>query len=308
MAVYEIGNYIHDMRVERGYSQEELCFGICSVGNLSKIENGMRLPNRKTVEAFTQRLGCREVFLQYSSREEMRQIEICSQITQKIENYEYEGLEELIEQFENTIAKGDVLNSQYCRFTKAILNQQKTSDWERGIQELKEILRMTKPKEMDWKEILKGPFTYNEMVILINIARDYGKLGKRQNAIEILYGLKKYMDTHMIDMEEKIQKYPMILFGLSNLLLDERKYQEVVELCNQGIAISKESGRPCLLPKFLSNKGFALLELQKKEQAKESLIKGYCAFYALENKKQCRRLGAYLKENLGMESIVLCER
>ena len=129
MAVYEIGNYIHDMRVERGYSQEELCFGICSVGNLSKIENGMRLPNRKTVEAFTQRLGCREVFLQYSSREEMRQIEICSQITQKIENYEYEGLEELIEQFENTIAKGDVLNSQYCRFTKAILNQQKTSDW-----------------------------------------------------------------------------------------------------------------------------------------------------------------------------------
>lgn len=240
MAVYEIGNYIHDMRVERGYSQEELCFGICSVGNLSKIENGMRLPNRKTVEAFTQRLGCREVFLQYSSREEMRQIEICSQITQKIENYEYEGLEELIEQFENTIAKGDVLNSQYCRFTKAILNQQKTSDWERGIQELKEILRMTKPKEMDWKEILKGPFTYNEMVILINIARDYGKLGKRQNAIEILYGLKKYMDTHMIDMEEKIQKYPMILFGLSNLLLDERQYQEVVELCNQGIAISKE--------------------------------------------------------------------
>lgn len=88
MAVYEIGNYIHDMRIERGYSQEELCFGICSVGNLSKIENGTRMPNRKTVEAITQRLGCREAFLQYSSREEMKQVEICSQIVQKITNYD----------------------------------------------------------------------------------------------------------------------------------------------------------------------------------------------------------------------------
>ena len=63
MAVYEIGNYIHDMRVERGYSQEELCFGICSVGNLSKIENGTRMPNRKTVEAWLPR-GIFAVFQQ----------------------------------------------------------------------------------------------------------------------------------------------------------------------------------------------------------------------------------------------------
>ena len=296
MAVYEIGNYIRDMRIERGYSQEELCFGICSVGNLSKIENGIRLPNRRTVEAIMQRLGCGDVFLQYSSKEEMKQVEICSQIVQKIANYEYEGLEELVNRFERTITKGDILNSQYCRFTRIILKQREDADWERGSRELEAVLRMTKPNGITMKGILKGLLTYNEMAILINIARDYRKLGKREEALEILYGLKQYMDTHMIDHEEKVQKYPMILFHLSNLLMDEKQYREVVELCDQGISISKENNRFCLFSRLLINRGIALMELQEKEQARKSFLEGYCAFYALGDKRQCKRLQIYLKE------------
>ena len=307
MAVYEIGNYIHDMRVERGYSQEELCFGICSVGNLSKIENGTRMPNRKTVEALTQRLGCGETFLQYSSREEMQQVEICSRIVRKITNYEYEGLEELIDRFERTIAKGDILNSQYCRFTRIIVKQRKNQDWEGAIEELEETLRMTKPNGIAMENILKGLLTYNEMVILINIARAYRKLGRRDKAIEILFGLKQYMDTHMIDRKEKVQKYPMILFNLSNLLLDEHKFSDVVELCNQGIAMSQENNRFCLFPEFLINRGLALLELQEREQAEEALVKGCCALYALGNRTQCERLQTFLKENWQMESVILDE-
>jgi len=301
MAVYEIGNYIHDLRVERGYSQEELCFGICSVGNLSKIENGTRLPNRKTVEAFTQRLGCGEVFLQYSSKEEMKQVELCNRIVQKIANNEYDGLKELIDQFESTIAKGDILNSQYCRFTRIMLKQQEGLEGEKEIEELEETLRMTKPDGIDMETILKGLLTYNEIVILINIAINYRKLGQREQAIKILYGLKHYMDTHMMDKGEKVQKYPMILFNLSNLLMDEGKYGDVVNLCDQGIGMCKENNRFFLFPRFLINRGLALLELQEGEQAKESLIKGYCIFYALDNKKQCERLKIYLKENWQIE-------
>lgn len=301
MAVYEIGNYIHDLRVERGYSQEELCFGICSAGNLSKIENGIRLPNRKTVEALTQRLGCGEVFLQYSSKEEMKQVEICNRIVQKIAYNDYEGLKELVDRFESTITRGDILNSQYCRFARIMLKHQEDKGLEQEIEELEETLRMTKPDGIDMETILKGLLTYNEIVILINIARNYRKLGEREQAIQILYGLKNYMDTHMIDKGEKVQKYPMILFNLSNLLLDEEQFEEAVELCDQGIRMCKENNRFFLFPKFLINRGLALLELQEWEQAKESLIKGYCIFYALDNKKQCERLKIYLKENWQIE-------
>lgn len=296
MAVYEIGNYIHDKRVERGYSQEELCFGICSVGNLSKIENGIRMPNRKTVEAFTQRLGCKEAFLQYSSREEMQQVELCSQIVQKITNYEYEGLKELVDKFENTIAEEDILNSQYCRFTRIMLKQQEEEDWAQGIKELEDTLRMTKPDRIGMKEILQGLLTYNEIIILINIARNYGKLGKREEAIEILCGLKHYMDTHIMDQAEKAQKYLLILFRLSKLFMEKKQYADVVDLCSQGITLSRQNSRFCLFPRFLINKGLALLELKEEEQAKEFLRRGYCAFYALGNEKQCEKLKTFLKE------------
>ncbi len=301
MAVYEIGNYIHDMRVERGYSQEELCFGICSVGNLSKIENGIRMPNRKTVEAFTQRLGCVDVFLQYSSREEMQQAALCSQIVQKITNYEYEGLSELVDRFEHTIAEEDILNSQYCRFTRIMLRQREEENWSQGIRELEETLKMTKPDGIGLKEVLRGLLTYNEIMILINIARNYRKLGKREEAIEILQGLKHYMDTHIMDRAEKAQKYLLVLFQLSRLYLDQKQCEKTVDLCNQGIAMSKENSRFCLFPRFFINKGMALLELEEEEQAKEALQRGYCAFYALGNEKQCERLKTFLKERWKME-------
>lgn len=38
------------------------------------------------------------------------------------------------------------------------------------------------------------------------------------------------------------------------------------------------------------------MELNEREQAKESLLRGYCAFYALGDERQCKRLRVYLKE------------
>ena len=301
MAVYEIGNYIHDMRVERGYSQEELCFGICSVGNLSKIENGIRMSNRKTVEAFIQRLGCRDVFLQYSSREEMQQTELCSQIVQKITNYEREGLAELVDRFEHTIAEEDILNSQYCRFTRIILKQMEEKNWAQGLKELEETLKMTKPDGIGLKEVLKGLLTYNEILILISIARNYRKLGQKEEAIEILQGVKHYMDTHIMDRTEKVQKYLLVLFQLSRLYLDKQQYEKTVEVCDQGIAMSKENNRFWLFPRLFINKGLALLGLNENVQAKEALQRGYCAFYVLGNEKQCQRLKTFLQENWDIE-------
>jgi len=91
--VYEIGSFIRDLRIERGYSQEELCYGICSTGNLSKIENGVRMPSRKTIEALMQRLGCEDVFLQFSSREEMHQEQLCEEIVMRLSAKDFDGLE-----------------------------------------------------------------------------------------------------------------------------------------------------------------------------------------------------------------------
>ena len=57
MASYTIGELIRDARERLHYSQEELCYGICTPSTLSRIENGLQTPGRKTLEGLMQRLG-----------------------------------------------------------------------------------------------------------------------------------------------------------------------------------------------------------------------------------------------------------
>lgn len=301
--VYEIGSFIHDLRVERGYSQEELCFGICSTGNLSKIENGVRMPNRKTIEALMQRLGCEDVFFQFSSREEMYQQQLCKEIVEKLSDKNFKGLEEVLEVFEATISEDDILNSQYCRFTKAMIEQEKGAPAEQVIRELEEALQMTKPGYKKEGVAPKGLLTYNEIVILINIANNYINKDNKK-AIEILSYLKWYMDTHVLDGEERMKKYQVVIFNLSSVLLEEKRYDEVIELCDLGVHTCKESNRLRLFPYFLLNKGLTLLEKGDTEQAKEQLKKGYYVLDAMDNKKECRRLLCYLEENWNINNLL----
>lgn len=44
MSNYLIGDYIRDTRLRRGYTQEQLSFGICTTASLSRIETGAQAP------------------------------------------------------------------------------------------------------------------------------------------------------------------------------------------------------------------------------------------------------------------------
>ena len=81
MATYEIGKRIKKAREECKMTQEELAFGICSPGTLSKIENGVQAPNKKTFEALMQRLGEPEyLYSIHLSREEIREMQLYRKI------------------------------------------------------------------------------------------------------------------------------------------------------------------------------------------------------------------------------------
>ena len=57
MAVYLIGNYLHEARRRRKLTQEELTDGICSPGTLSRIERHSQAPSLGTCKALMERLG-----------------------------------------------------------------------------------------------------------------------------------------------------------------------------------------------------------------------------------------------------------
>ena len=44
MAVYVVGDFLRETRMRKGYTQEEVSYGICTAASLSRIENGAQKP------------------------------------------------------------------------------------------------------------------------------------------------------------------------------------------------------------------------------------------------------------------------
>ena len=63
MAYDTIGDLLRDARERQNYSQEEVCYGICTSSTLSRIENGLQAPGKKLLEGLMEKIGrasCRE--------------------------------------------------------------------------------------------------------------------------------------------------------------------------------------------------------------------------------------------------------
>lgn len=50
MAVYVVGDFLRETRLRKGYTQEEVSYGICTTASLSRIENGAQKPGRLILE------------------------------------------------------------------------------------------------------------------------------------------------------------------------------------------------------------------------------------------------------------------
>jgi len=57
MKINTLGSFLKYYRKKYNFSQEKLCSGICSVGELSQIENGVRVVDSLTAEALLGRIG-----------------------------------------------------------------------------------------------------------------------------------------------------------------------------------------------------------------------------------------------------------
>lgn len=57
MEVYLIGSYLKENRKRLKISQEELCYDLCEVSTLSRIERGLQIPSRNLVGAFFSKMG-----------------------------------------------------------------------------------------------------------------------------------------------------------------------------------------------------------------------------------------------------------
>ncbi len=306
MASYTIGELIRDARERLHYSQEELCYGICTPSTLSRIENGLQTPGRKTLEGLMQRLGVADrIYYFYLNLEERERYELEQQLTRCLGNRDFEQAEQLAASMEAGIRNLPVnsvslkMERQYLAFARALIEKEKgrTAEW--VLHELLHAIHLTIP-EFDGIHIYSRLLTYHEIAILNSIGCAYHSLGKVLDGIRLLYGLQEYVECHTMHGDEISSKYPMILQNLSSWLGQEGMHKDALELCQAGIDYCIKYGKLHTFPMLLCNKACALAALERYDMSKDFFNQSIAVFQATNQQEHAEQVRSYAMIHYGI--------
>ncbi len=259
MSKYCIGNYIHDMRKEKGYTQEDLAFGICSSGTLSRIENGKQVPSASTYEALMQRLGeSPQLFSVYVSREELEYDKMNRTILSMLVKNQWRELGAILKIYEQNIQQENHRGRQFLLYTRAILRSYQNETSDNVLQELQKALEITIPQYNEKELLSKRTMTYDEFIIWNNIAIQHRRMGEHKRAFLILKKLLKYLERQNVDEEDTARLYPVILHNLAQWHNQENSYEKAVKTCARGVELCIDYGKLYPLPYLLYQQAIGL--------------------------------------------------
>lgn len=298
MAVSQIGAIIRRRRIELGLSQEDLADGICAVTTLSRIENGERMPTQNHLEILLQRIGYSDMMLQsYVDESDFVAHELKFKIRQAYIESNAAKARELLQQFEALVTKPSKIDEQFILLHNVLLYPQDYSN-EESLHELEKAICLTYPRY----KYGHFPFllSYEEIVLLNNIAITHADCGHRKDAIDILYSIADYYDTHIVNIEEALRTEPMTLYNLSKYLGLENRFDECIAVCERGIRLAQKTGRCQGFAQTLYNKAWALVKRNQKEDFPEAKRLAYNALNvanALGNSRFASHCQAFIEKN-----------
>lgn len=293
MAILQFGAMLKRRREELGLSQEELAEGICAVATLSRLENGGRLPKKENLEMLLQRIGYSDLMVDVWADEQAFQLHrLKFHIRQAVIMREMDQARALLEEFGRLYNEKSALDKQFYLLQSTILSRD-SLPWETQKGQLEEALRLTCPR-FDEKRF-PAVLTYEEILLINNIAICYGHMNDRRRSIDLLYHLKDYYDNCLVSIEEALRTEPMILYNLSKNLGLEGRYDECIEICDLGIQLAQRTGRCSCLPETLYNRAWALEKRNLPQDHAEAKHNAKQAFHVAEAMGQTERAQHFRK-------------
>lgn len=289
MPIFQFGLIIRSRREELGYTQEDLADGICSVPTLSRIENGERMPTREHFEMLVQRLGYSDTMLDaYVDDKQFYLHDLKFRIRQAIILNKLNDANIMIVEYKRNVPNPTQIERQFIILCETLANSSQYSPKER-LTNFEEAIQLTCPKYDNCK--FPRILSFEEIILLNNIAVCYSQLGDSDQAILILYHLKRYYESHIMNPEEILRTQPLILYNLSKYLGGSGRYDECIEIADLGIRIARETGRCSFLDGLLYNRAWSLIR-RKRDGDKES---------ALSSAKQAFELASIMENSAAVE-------
>lgn len=302
MAVYVVGDFLRETRLRKGYTQEEVSYGICTPASLSRIENGAQKPGRLILEKLFERLGTENnLFNSFVSREEMELYIEIQTLIRNVTDEDIEKIEEQINVVEKLVKNTSELEHQCLFWAKGKLAAQKDSNNYEAMNWLMRAIRIILPDFNGKTPLRNHLLTFDEITIINSIAVRYAENGELLVAIQLDMWLKEYMESKIVDAKIKTTKYPMILYNLSCWFEDEQCYKEELKMADQGIEFCVKYGNLAAFPRLVLNKGVALTKLGDNVSARKYLHQAITIFDAMQKDNTVQHIIAWCKDNCNFE-------
>lgn len=177
---------VRDLREAKGFSQEELCEGICAQETLSKIETCKRSPNKKNLYRLLKKMGMeRENYYGFIEADKYELYEKVREYNRCFSKGKMEYAARLLDEIEAGVDMTRPVNRQFIgmgHIFKQVAQGKLLR--EQANQQLLELLHLTMPEMNSGRRIYRVPFR-TEYTLLNHIAINLRKDGKVAEAVQI---------------------------------------------------------------------------------------------------------------------------
>ena len=235
------------------------------------------MPTREHFEMLIQRLGYSDTMLDVCVDEKQFHLhELKFQIRQAIILNQMDFAEKMLVEYESCTNKPTQIEQQFIILCRTIINTNLYSANER-LNIFEQAIKLTCPKYEEGK--FPQVLSYEEIIIINNIAVSYFQMGDCESAISVLFHVKRFYDYRVINTEEVLRTQPLILYNLSKYLGCAGRYDECIEITDIGIRIARQTGRSSYLDGMLYNRAWALIRRNRPGDKEASLSSAKQAYY-----------------------------
>ncbi|KMP34834.1 DNA-binding protein [Bacillus cereus] len=293
MEFYDLGITIKELRVKKNISQSELCHGICSQSQISKIEKGMIFPSSILLYQLSERLGIdpNNIFA-LTQNKRLKYVEnVKCVIRDCIKQKQYTELYEIVKKEKDENAFQTKEDKQFLLWHEAIAIFMVNRSTKTALDLLNNALKLT---------LTNADFlSEREIDIMQTMSIFYAENKEYEKSIDILR--KCLTNFNKLDFPRDKEIKLKIIFNLANCLGQAYQHEEAMKYLDKGIKLAINLNTLYLLGELYYLKGWNLLRIKEhnEEDVVDNMKKALFIFELTEKEHYIKRIKEkYLKKHL----------
>ncbi|EEK80220.1 transcriptional regulator [Bacillus cereus] len=277
MEFYNLGITIKELRIKKNISQSELCHGICSQSQISKIEKGIIYPSSILLYQLSEKLGIDPNYIfALTQNKKLKYVENVKYVMRDCtKQKQYKELYEIVEQEKNENNFQSTEDKQFLIWHESIARFHVNKSTKTALKLLNNALKLT---------VTNSDFlSEREIDMMQTMAIFHWDNKEYEKSITIF---KKCL-THFnkLDFPKDKEIKLKILFNLAKILGHEHQHEEAIKYHDMGIKFAINLNTFYMLGELYYGKAWNLLKLKhsNEEDIANNMEKALFIFELTEN-------------------------